>query len=565
MIAIIILVIMLISFTSIVSYNLLSFNHNLNVSNESELLNKELVYIKQKLILNAKPIIGEEEYSLPFGVNDSELLIHKLPSDLGFSEKNIKGYYFQYCPYGYYDSTIKNDGVFQNDGSGYSVSLTNVSGVDYVTHSDAPPVTTNPNAPVIKGLILSKFNNDLISCDDVEYNEHNNKFYLNNAKVETITEDEIIYYYKISNLSSQTEHFEVDSANVGNAFNTISNDVSNKSYYVELTENVTLSSDYDFYRKPSKKTNIEINTNGYEIYGSNKIFFENINGYIHGSDGVNIPIAASTAFHLNSSDITIENVSFGGLELNKSNVDLVDSLIYTSGTQRAIYSYNSNLSIDGSVFVISNDSNTNLSLVDLNDSKLTISKGSKVDAETENGKSSFILGLKKSDAFISGEFNHVASSKDPYSSIFIGEGSLLHLDGGILTTLGEAGASDSKYDIDVRGTLSSGGENVDTSSINMKAASGKSGIVKVSNGGKLALDNIKIGETGARGVYTVYEASSGNARNGASMVSGDNDVYITSGSLGCWTGYSFENELDIVSQASSGTIKENNTSDWSCL
>lgn len=629
MISIIILVIFLIALTSIVSYNFLSFNHNVNISNDTEALNNELLLIKQNLIANAKPIVDGEVYSLPYGINDETLNIHKLPNGLGLPLKNIKGEFFQYCPYGVVDGTTKNDTVIQNDGSSYSVALSNLGGRDYVTHSDKEPTVdvedlsttaipwvdgetsvnngdivihqgdcyqakndpsvwetpasdswfwdsvqcpTSDSTSVdsssiskIQALIISKYDDSNVKCSDVEYNINNNKYYLKNAKVEYISEEDIKSYFYTSNLSSNIESYNVSNYSIHNVLETLENDLSNKSYYIELQSDVTLTKNYEFYRKPSKKISVEINTNGYEIYGDYSMSFENMSVYIHGSDGFNIPNTPVSNIKGKYSDLTIEEVSFGGVELESSELILIDSLIYSNNLQRNIYSYDSDVNIEGTINVISNDSNVGKGILDFYNSTLVVKGGSVLSVETENSKPSHILELKRSNAFISGILDHAASTATPESSISVGQESRLHLDGGTITTLGKGTGDDSAYDIDVQGILSSGGNGSELSNIVMKNQDGKNGIVKVSNGGKLALDNITIGATGSKGAYVVYESSVGNAQNGASLISGDDSVSIYSGSLGCWNGYSFSNEIGEISQNNSGTLKDNNTSNWICL
>lgn len=553
---------MFISFASLILYNLLSANNNLIISAEADIINKELNFIKQKLILSAKPILNENEYALPFGENDLVSHTHLLPADLQTPLKNIKGYYFQYCPYGYFDSTPKNDTLTVNENISYNVSLRTISNTEYVVYSDQRPIT-NVNDPIIKALIISKFNDDIIDCNDVLYNSENNKYYLPNAKVEYISQDEISTYYRFSNLSTQTENIILNNSNYIDSLNSIKNDPSNKSYYVELSENINIADDYSFLRKPSKFSNLEINLNGFDFIGNQELSFDNMNLYIYSNSGNTLPVSVLSNYLFNSSKVKIKDLEFGGIKLIDSELYLDNSLIYSNANQKVFNSYNSKITFHNNIYLISNNSIGYNSLVDLSNSDLTISNDSTVQAETKNAKINNIINLEKSDVFLSGEFTHIGSNINTYTTIFIGSKSSLFLDGGVVNTLGLGNVSDLNYDIDVRGSLSSGGSQ---SSINMLNDNNKDGIISVSYGGELLLNNILIGANGSRGIYTISEEDIGSSLNGASMLSGDSSVIITKGSSGCWNGYSFKNPIDgTTSQTNSGTSKENNTTDWTCL
>lgn len=139
MFAIIIMILVLISFVSIISYSILSFNHNLSVNNDSMTLDNELTLIKNTLISNARAIVSSNVYALPYGEDIAESGSHRLPSGLGISQINHKGEYFQYCPFGVDDSTTKEQAITQNDGSSYLAATTTINNIEYATHTDPAP------------------------------------------------------------------------------------------------------------------------------------------------------------------------------------------------------------------------------------------------------------------------------------------------------------------------------------------------------------------------------------------------------------------------------------------
>ncbi len=564
MIAIIIMVIMLISFTSIISYNLLSFNHNITLNNETEIVKEELVMIKKSLIVNAKAITENGIYALPYGINDATENIHRLPENIGVPLKNIKGYYFQYCPFGINDETPKNSSVITNPSGSYNVNTTTFDGREYVTHSDPAPNEniTNDNL-IISALIISKFDDLQVNCTDVEYDENSNKYYLLNAKVETVSLGDIKNHYLFSDLSGQTDNYDVGSENASEIFNTLSNDVSNKTYQINLTEDISLNGVYDIHKIPAKSSNVIISTNGNNILGNGTLNFSNTNIYMLGNGADSTITSELVGLNVENSSITIEKANFGGIVSNNSDIIIEDSAIITNNSQRALSIYDSRLKIKGDVFAIGNDDNNDSSFVELSKSDMVINKNAHLKLRIDYKGQYYLFDLKKSNLFVSGNITELDSSKHSRTTFFIGAGSQMHLDGANISTKGQGYSGGSLYEYEVEGLLSAGSKTTPYSTISMRDDQNKNGIIKVLNGGSLSFDNIGIGLTGKNGNYTIQEGYHSGAGNGASMLAGDDSVSVGKG-IGCWIGHSFEDITGIVNTSRSASVKENNTSNWIC-
>lgn len=315
MISIIVMVMIFLSFAVVVSYNIMTVNHNLVVSTELNTIDQELKLIKHKLIRSAIPIVSRDEYALPAG--DDYVNEHRLPSNIGIPLKNSKGYFFQYCPYGISDSSIKTEKISQNDGSSYSVLTTEISGLKYATYTQPAPL--NDNAPDVAAFVISKFESSVVNCSDIKYDVNADSFYLTNAKVATITKD-AIELYNSSDLSTKNLSVIVDNDSAQTIFDTISNDQSNRNYSLKLESDVNLLKDVEIEK--NARSNIIINLNGHSL-SSKTIAFTNVHLDLYSKSLKANNIA--THLELSNSDVNLSKVSFGGLYVKDSEVYINDS------------------------------------------------------------------------------------------------------------------------------------------------------------------------------------------------------------------------------------------------
>lgn len=575
MFAIIIMIIVLISFVSIISFSIISFNHNLSINNDAMALDNELTIIKQTLISHAKPILSSTDYALPYGTDIPENGNHQLPSGLGIPLINKKGLSIQYCPYGVNDSTVKSESVTQNDGSSYNVKTTNINGVNYVTHSN-PPVSLT-GSPEIQGIIISKINNNEVLCDDILYNTNTGVFYSKEAKVSVITKNEISNYFRLNNLSGVQEEVSIDSSNFQDTIEMINNDLSNKEYNIIMDENITLTANYSIEREFNKKSNITINTGSYAFLGNYSLTFSNVNLLVKGTTSAPTTSSTYSRYILNDSDVSIDNTVIGGVEINSSNVKFSGSSVYSNLTQKTFKAYNSNFIFDGENKIFVNNSLTYNSILDLNSSNAMFNSGSNLTFTLMKNNPLHLIDLKNSNVKLYGKITQdvVSYNKNALKPIRINSKSNLYLNGAEIYLEGNPYSSGHSM-IEVKGVLSSGGEYnnpaANRSYITINNNNNVSSLISVSNGGQLLLDNIYIGQKkdGTRGAYVspmIKEEAFTYTINGASLLSGDNSVDVFHSSYNCWSGNSFEN-VDGLAKANSNVSssdKINNVSAWECF
>ncbi|MCR9338482.1 hypothetical protein [Vibrio alginolyticus] len=335
MIAIIIMIMMFLGFFIVVAYNMMSLNHNLVVSAEADTIENELGIIKTKLIKSALSIEGKDNYSLPFGLDSGNK--HGLPLGLGLPLRNISGYEYQYCPFSknVEEGTLS---VSQNVGQNYTVNVKKINDIDYVVSSSTSLAL--PNAPAVAALIVSKYDDEPVNCLEVQYDVNTAMFYLNNAKVKSITFDEIELYNSFS-LENDELLLNVDVSTVSDVLALVENDSSNRSYKLNLLGDVVLNKDYNINR--DERAKITIKTNGYTLQGQS-ISFNNVDLNMYNdakttSDNL-------TNFVFANSLVRLSNVSVGDVSI--SNTDAYFNNVHLKNdTLHPITLINSRLDIQG--------------------------------------------------------------------------------------------------------------------------------------------------------------------------------------------------------------------------
>ncbi|EOV0918072.1 hypothetical protein ACOLNO_000854 [Vibrio parahaemolyticus] len=335
MIAIIIMIMMFLGFFIVVAYNMMSLNHNLVVSAEADTIENELELIKTKLIKSSLSIQGKDNYSLPFGLDSGNK--HGLPLGLGLPLRNISGYEYQYCPFSknVEEGTLS---VSQNVGQNYTVNVKKINDIDYVVSSSTSLAL--PNAPAVAALIVSKYDDEPVNCFDVQYDVNTAMFYLNNAKVKSITFEEIELYNSFS-LENDELLLNVDGSTVSDVLSLVENDSSNRSYKLNLLGDVVLNKDYNINR--DERAKITIKTNGYTLQGQS-ISFNNVDLNMYNdakttSDNL-------TNFVFANSLVRLSNVSVGDVSI--SNTDAYFNNVHLKNdTLHPITLINSRLDIQG--------------------------------------------------------------------------------------------------------------------------------------------------------------------------------------------------------------------------
>jgi hypothetical protein len=564
MIAIIVMIMLFLGFFIIVSYNMMSVNHNLSVSSQMDTIDNELNIIKTKLIQSAKPIISSNDYALPYGEDFSASNEHRLPSNFGISLKNIKGHYYQYCPYGIDDGTATTEVVTQNDGSSYGVLNSIIDGVKYTTHSNG--FTLKSGAPDIQAFIISKFEDSNVKCSDILYDHDSSTYYLTTAKVAYITKEDVANYYSLQDLSGVIEEFNVDSSNINDIFSVIENDTSNKSYEISLNANVSLASQFNIERDKTKKTDFTIDLNGHELQGDNLIL-KNVNAFIKGDSTTRTSTSGTlSGVSLVDSEISIENASIGGLVADNSNIVIENSTFNANGnesnTNKSFDISNSTVLFRGNNFLKSNIVGNENALLNLYNSKVDIANGSIVELNRSGSAFKYMIDLNNSNLSIKGTITEKNTSKSqPKDKVVrVGSGSKLYLNGGSLNLLAK---NTSGYDyIMVQGELiTEGSSNI----INAKSQQSLHDFIVVQGGG-LSLQNVKIGSNGIVGNgSTIKDEGISSNVNGAKFIFGDASADVYRSSTGCFEGNIFKNEDGTNNSSNSKSDKDNNMSDLDCI
>ncbi|HAS6977786.1 TPA: hypothetical protein I7297_26050 [Vibrio parahaemolyticus] len=335
MIAIIIMIMMFLGFFIVVAYNMMSLNHNLVVSAEAETIENELEIIKTKLIKSALSIEGKDNYSLPFGLEAANK--HGLPIGLGLPLRNISGYEYQYCPFSR-NIEVGTLNVSQNIGENYTVNVKKINDIDYVVSSSAS--LTLPSAPAVAALVISKYDDAEVNCLDVEYDVNTAQFYLNNAKVKSITFEEIELYNSFS-LENDELLLNVDGSTGNDVLALVENDSSNRTYKLNLLSNVVLSKDYNINR--DERAKITIKTNGYALQGQS-ISFNNVDMNMYNDTKTTSDNLTNFAFA--NSLVRLSNVSVGDVSISNTNAHF-NNVHLKNDTLHPITLINSSLDIEG--------------------------------------------------------------------------------------------------------------------------------------------------------------------------------------------------------------------------
>ncbi|ELA9813147.1 hypothetical protein QRL17_002861 [Vibrio parahaemolyticus] len=335
MIAIIIMIMMFLGFFIVVAYNMMSLNHNLVVSAEAETIENELEIIKTKLIKSALSIEGKDNYSLPFGLEAANK--HGLPIGLGLPLRNISGYEYQYCPFSR-NIEVGTLNVSQNIGENYTVNVKKINGIDYVVSSSESLALTG--SPAVAALIISKYDDEQVNCLDVQYDLNTAQFFLNNAKVKSITFDEIELYNSFS-LENDELLLNVDGSTGNDVLALVENDSSNRSYKLNLLGDVVLNKDYEIKR--DERAKITIKTNGYTLQGQS-ISFNNVDLNMYNDAKTTSDNLTNFAFA--NSLVRLSNVSVGDLSISNTDTHF-NNVHLKNDTLHPITLINSSLDIEG--------------------------------------------------------------------------------------------------------------------------------------------------------------------------------------------------------------------------
>lgn len=552
MIATIIMVIIFLGFAAMITYNVMSFNHNISISNEINIMDNELKIIKQKLIADAKPIAGSGEYSLPYGT--TSVTNHNLPTHLSLAQANVKGYDFLYCPYGVVDSTIKDKTVNQNDGGSYNVKNIEVNGVEYTAYSDAP--VSFSGSPEVSAFIISKFEDINFNCSDILYDNNAATYYSTDVKVVTITKDEINDYFKLNDLSGVTEELIVNNLNITETLSVLENDESNKSYEITLSENIALDRNFNIKKDLNKKNTIHFELGDYYLIGDYTFSVDNVNLSIHGNNN-STPSETLTSFEIINSSIGIDNATIGGLKLVNSKATLNNFHTHSSSSQETFNAVGSKIFTSG-FSDISKNSIGSHDIVTLKDSQFTNESGV-LTIRGKNGTPSYGISLYNSYFSNYGTLDFSYTGSIPTNDIFIGNTSVAYINGGSINLSGKN--SDSGIFVS-GGTLSSEGT---VSNINIKTST-VNHIIAI-EGGSMIVDSLNVGANGNRSQNeTISEEIFLNNEVGINLIKGDN-VNIYGDINACWVGETFKNKdgtvkLDLTN---SGSNRTNNISNWDCL
>lgn len=509
-ISIIIMMIVFMSFATIVSYSVMSLNHTVVVSSEVSQQSSEMKMTKNVLITKGKPISERGIYSLPLGVTGDNY--HTLPDSFGFPLRNKDGRNYLYCPYGIYDESSSDETVVLSTGS-YNADVVSVGGIDYVTY------TSKVVFPEIKAFIISPDVDEGVDCSDVMYDENSSVYYATNGKVEWITNNEMHNYFITNNLSSETEHLTVSSENQNEILNLVANDTSNKNYSLTFVDNLSVSM-VDIERNKSKTSNIHFNLGTNAIVGNTQLNFLNVNIVIDANNIENVISDNNAVLNLKNSTLTVNNAQIPKINAINSDIDFNDD-----------------------VTVNSSGSNITTSTINLLNSNLT-TWGNLVLENKDNSHDSF-LTLTNSEFATFGNLKMLGSSSS--QSIKISPNSVFYQNDNNVTFSGE-----SEIGVDLKGSYITDGLQ---SKINIE----KNGMKKliVVDGGSLNLSNASLLTSGSV-VSDVAIEEIGKSQ----YLSGKGTI---KGSPNCWSGESFQNTDFTDNGSNSSSNKTNNNSSWVCV
>lgn len=508
----IIMIIVFLSFASVVSYSLMTMNQNTLVSSEISLQNEELKAIKKRLVSSAIAIQGINDYALPYGQEGLSNEQHLLPSTLNVSLKNQNAKYYQYCPFVSYNALANDNIVSEGQSSTYKVEMIKVNNVDYVLGS-----TVSIYPEVAAFIISPDKNNTLSKCTDIKYNSNENVYYLLNGKVETIYKTDIAAFNETQDRADKIQTLSINQENYVQMFEIIENDMSNKSYNILLEEDITITTNFALLRNPFTESKLKIDMNGYVIKGSKTILLENFDVYIHNG---NLSIENSVAsFTFNNSQVSASNVQIGRLEL-------VDSTF----------------SVNGKI-VINGKNSTSNEVLKLDNSSFISRSDLDLYGRTSSSNTFFTL-FNSSLSLYSGE---VFLSDNATSTIgYIDSSSKVDLNNSKLKIDRASGEGFELY-----GVLNTS----NNSSIELSNSSIKN-LIK-SFGGELNLNDTEMFKSGDKPVSTAIVEETG-----FKFVSGNAVIYHNSN---CWVGDSFVNLDSTITAIISSTDKPNNASSWQCL
>ena len=559
MISIIIILIIAISITAIFSYTMLTFNNNLSLLNDAKTNENELKIINKILITKAIAINGKENYSLPLGQNING--VNTFPSKIGLPLKNKKGFQYIYCPYSSNETTSSSKIIdVKDDLTSYKVNIKTINGVDYVNGSDAP--VSFANAPEISAIIISKNKDNKISCSDIKFSEDESTFYTKNAKVLVINKNQLKNYAYLSDLSSKTQLLDLTNSNFETYLNIIKNDTSNKSYILNLKEDIYLNKEFKIERNILKKAKIKINENNFSIYGSNELYFKNIMLEITGENTPSRPLKELVSINLNKVDLNLKTSKIGGIKSIDSKIDINNSII--SNNSDSIEFKNSKITIRGIVSFYQEKKASNENAIKLINSKIIIENDSKMNFGFYNENPKDFLKLINSSLILYGDIIQLDTIKYPSEIIYIDSQSKLKLLGGKISLSGKMTKGTRSFPIKSEGLIYSGKQDNASEIILRTRDLNLLGIINVFNGASLELSNINIGKNGIVGKATIVEQNKNGSLKGLYKITGSDNVNIYA-STKCWNGNMFTNTDLSNAINNSKTDKPNNFSNWNCI
>ncbi len=560
MISMIIMVIVFLGFASIISYSVMTMNQNLIVTGNIETTNNELKTIKQMLISDAKPIESSDDYSLAYGSDDVSNNRHTLPTHLNIPLKNIEGFFYQYCPYAIVDGTNKLDTISQNGGGSYLVSTKEINSISYVTHSEQAHSLVG--APDVLGFILSATSDVELDCRDVFYDVNIGTFYADDAKVSAITKTEVQQYNKLNNLSGVTESLTISSSNYSDVFGMIENDVSNKSYDITLSNNVSVSGNYNFNRKPNKQTVISFDLNGHRLSGNSSFSMQNISFDMVGNNSGFAGDGYFPRIELTDSKGYFNSAIAGSLTVNNSDVILDNTSIESAGAQPNFKIFNSSVAIRNNSFFLNGSIANKDAVLELEKSELVIEDGATLDIIKKKGTFDYLIKLSDSTVSNFGTIkeNDTISITTSDNSIFIDGSSEFYLYDGLLEVKGNLSSNGNA--IIVKGALITEG---DSNVIRATSGSNLENLILV-KGGELSLDGVRVGQSSNISNTTIKENDTTSNSRGIAKVSGDAIIY--QGTNGCFEGEIFKKSYTVDNgykrEDSGSDIEVNNLSSYTC-
>lgn len=502
------------SFSTVMTYSIMSLNQNEIIYNEIQIQDKELKLIKNKLIYQAVPLISENEFALPFGQESIVEGKHLLPTTINTPLTNRMGFYYQYCPFGSYKVDASQSVVSMGSSKTYDVDLISINEKPFVSYSNLIGYEG------VAAFIISYNEEDTVAnCDEIMYDENLNVYYLLNGKVETIYQDEIATFNELTDMSGVKLLLSVNQSNHEDMLDLISNDKSNKNYIVKLEDDVLIENNYHIQREHYNNVTVKFDFNGHMLAGEYNIEFNNVDAFLENSfDSKSSNKSVSYSFI--DSNSTINASKIGSVYLDNSNLIFENNVVLDSGGDsqfnNIFHSINSDVVFRDQV--VFNSDNQSTSFIYLVNSELF---------------------SNDADLLFDGNTSNYAMNID-YGSIF--------------TTIN---TDITLKDINDKGVRLSGVWNTDGTISTISVEDSNLSNLFYADGGELSLNNVSVLITGISTLNTVIlEGQKFKYISGAADIKNDGK---------CWEGEVFKNNDDSSNGNVSSSNKQNNNSYWNCF